>query len=642
MKLMALIMIIPLFYSFLATVSTLSENSEEILEGDYMEISYRSEDYPLFVSTSETILPKALCGDEMEMLSTGSFRIPSILRAVTDDINDSDVLIAAIDRASAGADWGKIDIAIRRSTDNGSTWTPLDIILRLPVHHAPQKANDWHSAFYIDPVLVQAGNGNIILVVDMYPECKGLHQSMWLESRSSYKNVDGKDYFVLYSEASDVGKTVNTKTPKKEYTIRENGWIYTPKGEKTNYYIPQKHSRDYGYETMGDMYFAVGCPDYIDSEPPLCPVFDPDSDGDIYVGNIFLSYNKPSFSLEKPVFVQKRLVGRDADCVSYSRYRTYETAPAPLRATVTSYIWMSVSSDYGETWSQPIDLNAQIREEQDDKWLITGPGVGIRLQNQTYQDKNNRIIIPLYNNKISTIIFSDDNGITWQRSSQATLKKGDETQCIETLDGSILIFGRQKGLGKTPVSGSIDGGETWRIRNKTDLVSVKCQKSIMSLPIDDGTANSAFVYPKGMEKKRQYVIASHPTGNFGKDSSRNKGVVTLGVVNADNSIEWLSMREVKNDKIYDKMDKYWDFYAYSCLTVLENGNIGLIFEAYPSGYIVFTQFNLAWILQGDQPIKAVTKPAQYLLPTVITAGAIMLGSALFVRKKKKPRKRIDN
>ena len=45
-----------------------------------------------------------------------AFRIPSL-------INANGTLIAAIDRASTGEDWGYIELAIRRSEDGGKTWT---------------------------------------------------------------------------------------------------------------------------------------------------------------------------------------------------------------------------------------------------------------------------------------------------------------------------------------------------------------------------------------------------------------------------------------------------------------------------------------------------------------------------------------
>ena len=47
-------------------------------------------------------------------------------------IHANGTLIAAIDRASTGADWGYIEIAIRRSEDGGKTWSDLETIVSPP------------------------------------------------------------------------------------------------------------------------------------------------------------------------------------------------------------------------------------------------------------------------------------------------------------------------------------------------------------------------------------------------------------------------------------------------------------------------------------------------------------------------------
>ena len=78
--------------------------------------------------------------------------------------------------------------------------------------------------------------------------------------------IDGKDYLCLHTKKTKVG---NGKGGKKDevYTVREKGWIYTPEGEKTNYYLPEKHSEEYAYETIGDMYYAVDGGEFIDNCP---------------------------------------------------------------------------------------------------------------------------------------------------------------------------------------------------------------------------------------------------------------------------------------------------------------------------------------------------------------------------------------
>src|SRR5699024_3707815 len=105
----------------------------------------------------------------------------------------------------------------------------------MPVHRERQEYDNWGSACYIDPVPVQADNGDIVMLGDMYPESKGLHAPDWLENGTGYTTIDGEDYLSLYDGDSKVGGGEGEGNPSgNEYTVREHGWIYDSDGEKTN------------------------------------------------------------------------------------------------------------------------------------------------------------------------------------------------------------------------------------------------------------------------------------------------------------------------------------------------------------------------------------------------------------------------
>ncbi|GAA0591650.1 hypothetical protein GCM10009001_04720 [Virgibacillus siamensis] len=421
------------------------------------EDTYRSEDFKMFASISpDMLLNDSLAGDPDVMSKDGfGFRIPSLLRAVTPDKKDKDVLLSFSHIGNDSADWGNLDIAMRRSLDNGETWGNVNTIMGMPSNNAPQSFNDWGSAFFIDMATVQAENGDVVMMLDMYPESKGLHASSWLENGDGYKTVSGKDYMVLYSGDSKVGDGEITNQGET-YTVRENGWIFDSNGRKTNYYIPQHHSAEYNYETMGDMYYATGEADYINETPPQIPEESsgqPEGSNDIYVGNIYLSYQKPEFNPENPVFVQKKKAGPNKEGKLYSKYPDVMTDPAPLRAVVTSYLWVTRSSDYGKTWSQPVNINSQVKLSSDGSFLGVGPGTGIVLKHQDDPSKNGRIVMPVYTLGKGSAVYSDDGGITWKRatsSSDGYINNIDEMQFIELADGTLMSFGRQRGKGPTP------------------------------------------------------------------------------------------------------------------------------------------------------------------------------------------------
>ena len=88
----------------------------------------------IFCGNSETFLDKALTADSNADNGGNAFRIPSL-------VNADGTLIAAIDRASCGADWGYIELAVRRSEDGGETWSPIETIAAPPARETKISAD---------------------------------------------------------------------------------------------------------------------------------------------------------------------------------------------------------------------------------------------------------------------------------------------------------------------------------------------------------------------------------------------------------------------------------------------------------------------------------------------------------------------
>ena len=79
----------------------------------------------------------------------------------------------------------------------------------------------------------------------------------------------------------------------------------------------------------------------------------------------------------------------------------------------TCYLQMIYSDDDGETWSAPVNLNQDVKEE----WMSfcgTSPGTGVQL-------RSGRLVIPIYYNGdhkrhfSAAVVYSDDGGTTWKR-----------------------------------------------------------------------------------------------------------------------------------------------------------------------------------------------------------------------------------
>lgn len=185
----------------------------------------------LFCGSSSAFLKEELTKESNEANGGIAFRIPSL-------INSNGTLIAAIDRASCGADWGYIEIAVRRSEDGGKTWSNIEPVAVPPARETRITSSSYASAFFIDPCMAVAPNGDVIMLVDFWPESKGLHNRKLLDKKKiPYAKLgdkmcpliydrDGKFYYV-----SDNGRISDSSKKETEYVIK-NGLGSLYKGEE--------------------------------------------------------------------------------------------------------------------------------------------------------------------------------------------------------------------------------------------------------------------------------------------------------------------------------------------------------------------------------------------------------------------------
>ncbi len=526
-------------------------------------------DTPLFVGKNCEAFEKFIDeGNDCRMVDG---RIPSLLALKSDEYRGT--VIAVADKASCGADWGFIEIAVRRSEDNGVNFGKMHTVFSPPVRKYPKDSSEYSSAFAIDPLMAETNDGKVIILVDFYPEGKGLHAPKYLEKGSGYTLINGENCLILYSGKTKLDGIFARKG--KQFTLHSDGFVYDPNGEKTRYYIPKNHSPDYAYSTIGDMYYRVGeNPQFIEKYPPLIP--ENKQGEDIYVGNIYVSKNKPNFSFNKPRFVQKTVLSD-----SNGKFICTETHGAPLRAPMVSYIFKLESTDGGKTFSQPVDITPCYKKTSDGIFLGVGPGVCLTLKHGKHAG---RILAPAYILGKALVLISDDGGETWCRNSGEFCANIDECQLVEMPDGKVFCFGRPKGGGKIPLSVSDDGGDTFRKLAPVEPKVPQCQRAVINIPAD-------FKLHAGMENDGRYILLSTPTGHGGKDATRTQGKVFLGRIDGE-CVKWLKSYDITDEKKYACFKEYADFFAYSSIAALPDNTVGLLYEAYPSGYITFAKFEL--------------------------------------------------
>jgi sialidase-1 len=219
--------------------------------------------------------------------------------------------------------------------------------------------------------------------------------------------------------------------------------------------------------------------------------------------------------------------------------------------------YVCYSDDDGKTWSEPESVEKTCRDPSWG-WYATGPGIGIQIKNGRYKG---RLVIPANHsyddpegNRAdgpyeygSHVIYSDDHGKSWQISE--SIKPGcNESQVTELSNGTLLMNMRSyNNKHARAISYSADGGQTWsEIEHDYQLVESLCQASILNFGEVEGQQVHLFLNP-AVPKGRDHLTLK---------------------VSLDNCQSW------SNGKLV-----YQGPAAYSCITKLPDGRVGLFFEA---------------------------------------------------------------
>ncbi len=145
----------------------------------------------IFCGNNAEFLSESLIKESNASNGAPAFRIPSL-------VNAGGTLVAAIDKAATGSDWGFIELAVRTSTDNGKTWTDIKTIATPPARVINSNIDNTQTAFFIDPCMGVAANGDIVMLVTFFPESKGVHNMKLLEKKTAYTKFDGVTCPLIY------------------------------------------------------------------------------------------------------------------------------------------------------------------------------------------------------------------------------------------------------------------------------------------------------------------------------------------------------------------------------------------------------------------------------------------------------------
>ena len=240
------------------------------------------------------------------------------------------------------------------------------------------------------------------------------------------------------------------------------------------------------------------------------------------------------------------------------------------------------SDNDGATWSKPEEMKMIPTFSPPVETYPTWGG-SIQLRNGT-------LVMPGSSQKgdkstrIGHVIYSDDHGETW-KVGPGTKPCMREPQVVELADGSLMLNARKhEPVGYRVVATSRDGGATWsELRDDHSLVDPPCQGSILRYSFAGGRAD---------KNRLLFAIPASPT-------ERVNMTVRLSY---DEGKTWPVSRTIHSGPS-----------AYSCLVVLPEGTIGLLYECgvkYRYEKIAFARFNLEWLTEGVDHLTKSTDPAR--------------------------------
>jgi len=215
-------------------------------------------------------------------------------------------------------------------------------------------------------------------------------------------------------------------------------------------------------------------------------------------------------------------------------------------------VFVLSSTDDGRNWSSAREITSGIKPGAW-TWYATGPGRGIQISKGRHKG---RLVIPCNHveagtmNNLSHVIYSDDHGVSWKLGGIAQ-DSTNEATLAELSNGNLLLNMRNTGHSRyRQIAISKNAGKKWSARDPdTALVEPVCEGNLIR-----------YTFPG----KKDCLVFSNP-------SSATARVGITVKISYDDGRTWPFSK-----LLYEGPS------AYSCLTVLPNGNLACLYEA---GYL---------------------------------------------------------
>ena len=246
----------------------------------------------------------------------------------------------------------------------------------------------------------------------------------------------------------------------------------------------------------------------------------------------------------------------------FYNFMDHDKAPGEYR------LHLMKSTDAGKSWTEGEDITAQITREdwsKDFKFITSGLGA---------QTESGMLLHTLVNLRRGLHLFgSRDQGNSWFLID-TPIKPADESKVLELNDGRWLINSRVNKSGCRFTHISSDEGKTWESRREKHLIDPGCNGALLRYSrMSQGAAKNRILFSNARDKKKRQQLAVRISYDEGENWSKGKVV-------------------------------YPGRAAYSTMSLLNNGDIGLFFEIDDYQKNVFVRFSLDWLTDGEDPGEA--------------------------------------
>lgn len=242
-----------------------------------------------------------------------------------------------------------------------------------------------------------------------------------------------------------------------------------------------------------------------------------------------------------------------------------------------AHIWMVTSKDHGRTWTNPVDINDQVKRRTNEHAILVSPGQGMVTSDGT-------IAFGVYDNggnvqgeqENASIVYSSDRGKTWKRTNDVPDMWSSENEIVEIADGkgTLRMFFRN---GNNKIC--------YADAEKDENGEYQFKRSVITDVQSGSSCNvSAISYSEKIDGKQAVMVACPSTG-------RSNGKIYTFLVNDDA----LHTMELKYTFAINSGG-----FAYCCVTEQADGSIALIWENGNQGGIRFNSYDIADVVPGGQ------------------------------------------